>query len=55
MFVRDEVLSLYYFSTIYSLLFSTNKKISALEINIFYLKIYFKLNIHLINIQYIFI
>lgn len=52
-FVKEEALSLYYFSTIYSLGFSTDKNISAGKINILYLKIH--LNIKLMNIQYLFI
>lgn len=52
-FVIEEALSLCYFSTIYSLGFSTDKNISALKINILYLKIH--LNVNLMNIQYLFI
>lgn len=52
-FVIEQVLSLYYFSTICSLGFSTDKNISAPKINILYFKVH--LNINLINIQCLFI
>lgn len=51
--VTEEALSLYYFSTVYSLGFSTDKNISALKINILCLKIH--LNVNLMNIQHLFI
>jgi len=54
-FVTEEALSLYYFSSIYSVGFSTDKKISASKPNIFCFKIDLILNINIINIQYTFI
>lgn len=52
-FVIEEARSLYYFSTVYSLGFSTDKNISALKVNILCLKIH--LNVNLMNIQHLLI